>query len=154
MSHVRIPITDTDTPTSLAAQGLSRTSIWRALRRGWYTVNYHDPVFPQYDGAGGFATLEDPWSFAMSQVRYITRLWGLDGLIPREALEDYAQEGLLKCWERRHTADVASFPAYFSTVIRRKVQDLLPHDLRGPFTSRDDFESWLVKQGQAEVPPC
>jgi hypothetical protein len=145
---MRIPLADTDTPQSLAAQGLSRTSIWRALRRGWYTVEYHEPQFPQYEGAGGFAALNDPWSFAVSQVRHIVRLWSLDGLITRESIEDYAQEGLLKCWERRHTPGVESFPAYFSTIVRRKVQDLLPHDLRGPFTSREDFEAWLAKLPQ------
>jgi hypothetical protein len=32
----------TDTPQGLLALGLRRTSVWRSLKRGWYTLGYHE----------------------------------------------------------------------------------------------------------------
>lgn len=43
----RFLISHTDTPKVLAERGLKRTSIWRSLKRGWYTIGYHKDIeFP------------------------------------------------------------------------------------------------------------
>jgi hypothetical protein len=113
----------------LTALGLSRSTRWRALKRGWFTLNYHHAEVIVKEGLGGFAELHDAYNFAHSQVTHILNIWGI-GLDDRSLVEDMVQEGLLKCWELRHRAVVRSWPAFFSTVIRRKVQDLLPRELK------------------------
>jgi len=125
----RVTLHQTDTPAFLTAMGLSRSSVWRALKRGWCTLGYHHTELVTEEGIGGFAALNDPYAFAHSQVTHILNLWGI-GLDDRTLAEDMVQEGLLKCWELRHRAGVRSWPAFFSTVIRRKVQDMLPRELR------------------------
>lgn len=123
----RVILRHTDTPEMLAALGVSRSTRWRALKRGWFTLEYHHRELIVEEGIGGFAELRDPYCFAHSQVTHILNLWDI-GLEDRSLVEDMVQEGLLKCWELRHRTGVRSWPAFFSTVMRRKVQDLLPRE--------------------------
>lgn len=143
--HGRIMLSANDTPAFLTALGLSRQSVWRSLKRGWFTLAYHHPEPMTQDySPGGFGELHDPWAFAESQVRHIFGLWGIDRNAPVwESMADMVQEGLLKCWELRHREGVQSWPAFFSTVIRRKVQDLLPHELK--------YQLWGEADAQREA---
>ena len=113
----------------LTRLGISRTGIWRALRRGWFTYRNAEIIISI--DKGGFAELNDPYAFAQSQVRHIYKLWGLEATpLAINAIPDMVQEALLKCWELRFRHGVKSWPAFYSTVIRRKVQDLLPRELK------------------------
>lgn len=123
----RILLTADDSPVRLIAMGLSRTTVWRSLKRGWYTLDYHHEELIVKEGIGGFSELKDPYAFAKSQVWHILNIW--DATLDASLVEEMVQEGLLKCWELRHRDGVRSWPAFFSTVIRRKVQDLLPCEL-------------------------
>ena len=142
----RVEILSSDTKELLLALGLGRTSVWRALKRGWITLDYHhDEANSQDPGPGGFAQLKNPYAFAQSQVRHIFAIWGIpESSNLWEKIDDFVQEGLLKCWELRHREGVRSFPAFFSTVIRRKVQDHLPREMK--------YELWGGEYFEGEVP--
>ena len=98
-------------------QSVTRT----AIKRGWYTLKYHNPQYPQHDGEGQFSALENPYAFATAQVRHVLRTHLQRGL-PPEDFEDTVQDALVWAWERRHCQHIEEFPAYISTVIREKLR--------------------------------
>lgn len=122
-----------NTPDALVKLGISRTSAWRALKRGWFIVDYHHPKYLQGEGLGGFEAIRDPIAFARAQVRHVFNQYGIGRV---ELIEDFAQAGLLKCWELRHYSGVVVWENFFAAVIRRKAKDLLDRELK--YVPQDD----------------
>jgi hypothetical protein len=102
-------------------RGVPERTARTAIKRGWYTLKYHNPQYPQHEGAGLFPTLENPYAFVTAQVRHVLRTHLQRGL-PPEDFEDTVQDALLWAWERRHCQHIEDFPAYISTVIREKLR--------------------------------
>ena len=119
-SYQRIVLSGTDTRAELLARGLPYRTVTRALTQGWYTVNYHTPQYPQAEGPGQFAALQNPYGFASAQVRHVMRERVC--ALPRQDVEDAIQDAVLWAWERRHCTHIADFVGYISTVIREKLR--------------------------------
>ena len=119
----RVVLRGTDTRADLLARGLPYRTVTRALTRGWYTINYHTPQYPQQEGPGQFAALQNPYGFARAQVQHVLRERACRLSTPD--LEDAIQDALLWCWERRHCTHIADFVGYLSTVIREKLRKRL-----------------------------
>jgi hypothetical protein len=119
--YQRISLDGTETRADLRAQGVSDRTIRKALKRGWYTQHYTRPQYPQEDGPGLFATLQNPYGFATAQVWHVLRAQARTDVTP-EDVEDLVQEALLWAWERRHCRHITDFPGYISTVIRQKLR--------------------------------
>ncbi len=117
----RIQLDGTETRADLLARGVPYRTVSKALKRGWYTQQYHHPQYPQDEGPGLFATLTNPYAFATAQVRHVLRAHAWGDVAP-EDMEDAVQDALVWAWERRHCAHIADFPAYISTVIREKLR--------------------------------
>ena len=105
----------------LLARGVPYRTVTRALKQGWYTQHYHHLQYPQDEGPGLFATLQNPYAFATAQVRHVLRTHAWGDVAP-EDLEDAVQDALLWAWERRHCTHITDFPAYISTLIREKLR--------------------------------
>ena len=119
--YQRIWLDGTETTAELRARGVPARTARTAVKRGWYTLSYHQPQCPQAEGPGLFATLTNAYTFAMAQMRHVLRTqdWGT---LTRENLEDAVQDVLLWAWERRHGAHIlaTNFPGSISAVIRVK----------------------------------
>jgi len=125
---IKINITGEESVEDLKARGLSRTTLWRARKNGWYILKYHQPEYIQYDGAGAFNQIKDPFSFAISQVRRVLNSYDcLEDF--QESIEDFAQEGLLLVWERRFE-QVTDFVAFAATIVCRLTKDKIGYERR------------------------
>src|SRR5438132_13398674 len=71
--YLRIQLTGTETTAELRARGVPARTARTAVKRGWYTQQYHCPQYPQDEGPGLFATLSNPYAFATAQVRHVLR---------------------------------------------------------------------------------
>jgi hypothetical protein len=58
----RIQLNGTETTAELRARGVPARTARTAVKRGWYTQQYHCPQYPQDDGPGLFATLTNPYA--------------------------------------------------------------------------------------------
>ncbi len=114
----------TETRAELLARGVPYRTVTRALTRGWYTVDYHAPQYPQEEGPGQFAALQNPYAFARAQVQHVLRERACR-LEAYEAVEDCMQDALLWAWERRHCTHIVDFVGYIATVIREKLRKRL-----------------------------
>ena len=164
-----IPLPPGSTPESLKALGLSRTSIWRALRRGWYTVEYHngsrqpEPActnryeHPQADGLGMFATFTNPEGFVRMQISGTFALFdplAISSCYMEE--QDWVQQGLLKLWEERHTPGIKNPQAWFACRLRSMAKDGIKKALRRAALDRDfeyHEEARLIEERLAGVRP-
>lgn len=141
----RIPLPAGATPQMLADMGISRSSIWRALRRGWYTRGYHDGssaqatergavpryAHPQHEGPGMFASFTNPEGFVRAQVYKTCALFDPCGILERYFEEaDLVQDGLLKLWAERHTPGIKNPQAWFACRLRGMVKDWIKKHLR------------------------
>src|SRR5207245_3540600 len=61
--YQRIELQGTETTADLRARGVPERTARTAIKRGWYTLKYHHPQYPQQEGAGLFPTLENPYAF-------------------------------------------------------------------------------------------
>ena len=121
--YQRVVLRGTETRADLLARRLPSRTASRALHRGWYTVNYHSPQYPQQEGPGQCAALQNPYAFASTQVRHVMHERACPLSTPDR--EDAIQDAVLWAWERRHCTHIADFPAYVSTVIREKLRKRL-----------------------------
>ena len=112
--YQRIELTGNETTADLIARGVPERTARTAVKRGWYTLKYHHPQYPQDDGEGHFSSLENPYAFATAQVRHVIHTHLPTG-IPPEDFEDTVQDALVWAWERRHCQHIEDFPAYIST---------------------------------------
>ena len=119
--YQRLWLDGTETAADVRARGVPARTARTALKRGWYTRHSHQPQYPQAEGPGLFATLQNPYAFVTAQVRHVLRTHAWGAVAP-EDLEDAVQEALLWAWERRHCAPIADFPAYISTLIREQLR--------------------------------
>ena len=119
--YQRIWLKGTETTADLRARGVPERTARTAVKRGWYTRHYHHRQYPQAEGPGLFATLQNPYAFATAQVGHVLRTDAWGDVTP-EDFEDAVQDALLWAWELRHCAHIADFPSYISTVIRKKLQ--------------------------------
>ena len=119
--YQRIWLDGTETTADLRARGVPERTARTAVKRGWYTRHYHHAQYPQAEGPGLFATLQNPYAFATAQVGHVLRTDAWGDVTP-EDFEDAVQDALLWAWERRHCAHITDFPAYISTVIRTKLR--------------------------------
>ena len=117
----RIQLGGTETTADLRARGVPARTARTAIKRGWYTQHYHHLQYPQDEGPGLFATLQNPYAFATAQVRHVLRTHAWGDVAP-EDLEDAVQDALLWAWERRHCAHIADFSPYISTLIRERLR--------------------------------
>jgi len=90
----RIQLDGTETRADLLARGVPYRTVSKALKRGWYTQQYHRPQYPQDEGPGLFATLQNPYAFVTAQVRHVLRAHTWGDVAP-EDLEDAVQDALL-----------------------------------------------------------
>lgn len=121
LSYQRVWLYGTETTAELRARGVPARTARTAVKRGWYTLHYHQPQYPQAEGPGLFDTLVNPYAFVTAQVRHVLRTHA-GGAVPPEDLEDAVQDALLWAWERRHCPHITDFPAFISTVIRQKLR--------------------------------
>jgi hypothetical protein len=118
--YQRIVLDGSETRADLLARGMPSRTVTRARTRGWYTTHYHTPQYPQEEGPGQFAALQNPYAFAMAQVQHVVRERAYS--LPRQDLDDAIQDAVLWAWERRHCTHIADFVGYISTVIREKLR--------------------------------
>jgi len=98
------------------AQGMPESSVYHALKRGWYCPAYNQRDYPQYDGLGGFAILETPERFVRAYVLRTLAQWEMTP--SPELVEDLTQDGLLACWQRRHAPPIQHFPRSYAAMLR------------------------------------
>ena len=113
---VRVPLPPGTTAHHLMTQGMPESSAYQALKRGWYCPGYNQRDYPQYDGAGGFTTIETPERFVRAYVLRTLAQW--DIAPRRDLVEDLTQDGLLACWTRRHAPHIQNFPRYYAAMLR------------------------------------
>lgn len=112
----RVYLTGNETLAELKALGLTEKGRrYQAKKHGWFCPSMR-PTYPQAEGPGGFQVLANPQHFVKAIVLQEVHTTVL--VIDEDTIDDWVQEALCRCWERRHAAHVTHFTSYYYAMVR------------------------------------
>lgn len=116
----RIYLTGNETTAELKAVGLvKKEQRYLARTRGYYCTASR-PTYPQDDGPGGYQTLANPLFFVKKIILTETR--NTRRYIDEDTIQEWIQEALCRCWERRHAPHVTHWSSYYFAMVRGLVR--------------------------------
>lgn len=137
--------------------GVSRTTWWRAQKRGYLTVDYHIPKMSYVGKDYLSSVVEDLIRFSGHQARWILRQWGL---LPQQTEEidrclewdDLIQIGALRCLELKSHERGKENWRFFAGVAMRAQSTALKHGKHRGRTARlDALEEEIASEEETSL---
>jgi hypothetical protein len=114
-------LTGNETTAELIALGLvKKEQRYLARQRGYYCTGTQQPAYPQLNGPGGYQTLANPLFFVKKIILTETR--NTSRYIDEDTIQEWIQEALCRCWERRHAPHVQHWSSYYFAMVRGLVR--------------------------------